>query len=184
MGTKLRWHVKEERVYKDETWVEGVHHARVESIFEDHTEDGRLVFKTRLRVVGPEKYRGQSIFEDYYIGTQEDPSADSDQTWAQSVGWRRFKEFANSFDFEPAVEDFEDLAIMLKGKEFLPYVEPTSFFSKKEGKQKVKGKVVGFYKLGSRPIGATNGQATEVAAGNPAPPKPRFTVTPIADEAE
>jgi len=187
MGRKLRFHVKDETQQgREATWVEGVHHAKVESVAESYHDDGRFLIKTRQRVVGPEPYRGQSIFEDYYIGTHEDPNADKDETWAKSVGWKLFKELAHSFNFEPS-DDLEELSAQMTGSEYLPYIVPETYTGR-DGKQKTKGRIKGFYKLGSRPIGTTNGKAEETAA--PAKPKlqavpsaPQFTVS-LADEAE
>jgi hypothetical protein len=179
MGTKIRWHVKEQqKTREEEVWTEMVHHAKVEAASEFHDDHGRLIFKTRTRIIAPAQYKGQSIFEDFYIGTHKDPAADKDETWEQSVGFKLLREFANSFDFEPS-DDMEELAVQMKDQEFLPYVKPETFYSAKEKKNRTKGTIARFYKLGTREIGSTNGATPDVSE-----PATTATVQPVRDYAE
>ena len=198
MGTQIPYDIiGTKREEKKQTWIEGVHHVKVEQATEAFFRDGRKQFVVRERVIAPEHSQGQSIFTTYWIGTKDDANADKNETWASNFGAVKWKEFVNSFNFEPD-PDFEIVAAQLKDQEYLPYVEPETYqkknpdgtFAVDDKGQPVmvsKGKVTRCYKLGSRPIGSTNGEAKEPA--KPvlrSVPKPPVEVAPgfVVEEAE
>ena len=66
--------------------LDGYYDFTIESLEPVETQTGKLAIKTVLRVTAPKKCKGLSHFEQFTIGSNDDPMAREDETWAQSFG--------------------------------------------------------------------------------------------------
>ena len=66
--------------------LDGYYDFTIESLEPVETSTGKLAIKCAMRVTAPKKCKGLSHFEQFTIGSNDDPQAREDETWAQSFG--------------------------------------------------------------------------------------------------
>lgn len=167
MARQIPWSlIGTERERRPDNLDTGVYHCRVENLSETETTTGKLTFLVRSRVVAPASYKGMSLFDRFYIGTNEDPQAQGD-AWKKSWGAEQFKDFVTVCNIEPD-SDFEVLGAQLNGKEFLASVEvglddgvrknqDGSTYTRQESVGRRRQDVRERLKFGTREVGVING---------------------------
>lgn len=67
----------------------------IEEVKEEYTtDDNRLFYTTKNRVVRPPSHAGQLHYERFYVGTDEDPGGMQPDTWTQRAG--RLKKYCEA----------------------------------------------------------------------------------------
>src|SRR6266850_6682810 len=81
------------------------------------TGTGKKSYKAQLKVVEPKKYKGSMLFENFTIGSDEDPDADEQDTWDTSMGAKQFKQMVEKAGVDLGDQDEDDLCAELKGNQ-------------------------------------------------------------------
>lgn len=115
---------------------------------------GCKMYKTQLRVSAPQQYEGMMLFDNFVVGTAEDPSAEDPATWtaARAMGARRVNEFLGAIGVEnDDDEEWADAAQEQQGSALVIVETPDS------GKYKdvPQNRVRGYYALGQAPKAQT-----------------------------
>ncbi len=93
---------------------------------------GRLFFNTQLRCVMPQTRLGRFHFESFWIGTEDDPNGDHQQTWLDSLGAKQWKSFCKVAGVPFDGQDPEVIMANLVGRQIGGHVERV--LSKKDKK--------------------------------------------------
>ena len=183
---------------------EGTYIVTVEDI-EKGTSSGsggkpqKLMYSLTVRITEPEAYMDNPLYDNFVIGSDADPYAQSEETWKASMGARRFKQLVkasqvslDSVDSGAAPEDQTDQIVQLVREQ--PVVvsvdidtDDGSYDPRFKGRKRNRN--TGYYPLGTRTPGVV-GEAQAPPAGRPMPrpavpkptaarPAPRAASTPI-----
>lgn len=133
----------------------GTYKLEVDQMSEEQTrEKGKYMIKATFRVVEPEAEAGQNIFDNYVIGSDEDPLAEDPKTWG-GIAAARYKDIINKAGVQRK-NTVEETCMAAKGAMFIADV--TQEEDKSEGKYKgqVRNRIKKTYRIGERPVvGAT-----------------------------
>lgn len=142
-------------------------------------KDGRTpkkMFKLTAEVVEPATLKGQRHYENFVIGTDDDPDADLLETWTASIGGKNFKRFSGKLAVPVGDEEDEDaFCELVKDQEFLATIVTEIDDGKKDAKYKgnVRNKVSAYWAVGEKTPALTDGSTkstakpkTTAAAGN------------------
>lgn len=66
--------------------LDGFYDFKVESMEPVTTQTGKLAIKVAMRVQSPKKCKGLTHYEQFTIGSNDDPEAREPETWGQSFG--------------------------------------------------------------------------------------------------
>jgi len=142
------------------------------------TSTGKKMYVMQASVAEGD-HTGQFIFENFVIGTDDDPMATELDTWKKSVGARRFKGLLKAANI-PSESNEAKLLASFQGTKFLTQV---SQYTEKSGDYAgtVRNRF-NFYKVGTRATGAVK-QAPRPASVAPslpptAAPSPPSTPAP------
>jgi len=81
-----------------------------------HHDDGRLAPKVTLTVEEPAEAVGQIGFQNFYLGTHEDPDAEQDATWKRHFPCRDFVTMAHKAGISTDGRDVATVAAELEGQ--------------------------------------------------------------------
>lgn len=99
---------------------DGIYRLRGEEMEAAITSTGKLSYKARSSVVEPTEYAGESFFDNFTIGDDEDPEAEQPHTWKRTFGAKRFTSLldASQLDRSQNMDD-EEIAAAWAGTEYL-----------------------------------------------------------------
>lgn len=156
--------------------------AKVEAVM-TASRDGKaskLMYKTMSQVIEPKSHAGLMYFEQFVIGTEDDPEAEELSTWQTSFGARNWKKLCAKTNVPYGDEEDEDTYLAnLKGAEYLATViqkvEPDKLKNGEDNpyKGRVNNQTTAFWSIGEKDAVLTNGHDKPKAA----PRGPRATTT-------
>ena len=131
----------------------------------------KLMLKLNGKVVEPKAYAGQPYYDNFVIGTNDDPEAELLETWVGSIGGKQLKRFLGktgvAFGDE---EDFDGIAAAVKDVEVLATVVCKIQDKKnKDGTDNKYGgspqnNTTGYWAIGEKEAGLNDGATSPVAA--------------------
>ena len=130
------------------------------------TSTGKKMYVMQASVAEGD-YSGQYIFENFVIGTDDDPGAMQLETWKKSVGARRLKGLLKAANI-PETTSEEQLCVGFGGCKFVTQV---SQYTEKSGDYAgtIRNRF-NFYKVGTRATGGAIKKAIMPAQASVAPP--------------
>ena len=111
---------------------------------------GKLMYSPEFRVVEPADFADSPLYDNFVIGTDDDPEAGMEETWQKSFGSRRFKQLIKMANV-PADSDIDNVIASLRDQQVVADVdveEDTDEASKYYGRK--QNRIRGFYQLGTR----------------------------------
>ena len=141
----------------------GIYHCVGKMLEEVASSTGKLMYKAQIEIAEPQEHAGHLFFENFCIGSDEDPNADSVDTWKGSFAAKRYKKLLNAAQV-PQQADMEQILFAFQSTQFLISVVLTK---EKDGEYKGQdtNKLANFYKIGERPIGIDPKSAMTMKAG-------------------
>lgn len=114
--------------------------------------DPALSERVQFRVVEPAGFKGQSYFQGYFIGTDEDPMAEEHDTQQSSRGLRGWKKLLNACDVAPMGDTEEEGAAIADAEFHAEIIQ----YTKKKGDRAGESfnDIRNYYKLGSAEPGS------------------------------
>jgi hypothetical protein len=152
--------------------TDGIYRLRVERVEERATRTGKLMFAVTARVVEPDTFRGLAFFDNFVIGTDDDPDATETSTWQQSIGSRTFKRFVRATGVAVGEQEPTDqLLHALTGAEYLcAIVQKIDDGSRDpQFKGRVRANATNYWKLGERTPGLDDARAKQRGNGAATP---------------
>ena len=103
------------------TLPDGDYLLEIEEFEERRTKDtskvpNALMYNVDYVVLEPEDFAGRHYFENYLVGTREDPEADDPKTWKKSISARILKLHMQRAGVETAGKTVEEAAPEFKGR--------------------------------------------------------------------
>lgn len=141
---------------------EGMYLCRIVKIVEKHSKTGKLMICPQFAIMEPKTMKGQTIFENYVLGSDEDPDANDPATFKSSIGARNYKTLLKKAGVPVAPnDDSEDIAQKAAGQEILLSVQQTE---QAEGpyKGQIQNRISAYYEPGEREPKVT-GEAPKAA---------------------
>jgi len=148
----------------------------------------KLMYSMTVRITEPEAYIDNPLYDNFVIGSDEDPYAQSEETWKASMGARRFKQLVKAsqvpldgVDSGMAPEDQTDQIIELVREQPVVVsvdVETDDGTRDPRFKGRKRNRTTGYYPLGTRTPGVveeTSASATARPMPRPTTPKPTAT---------
>ncbi len=188
MGRQMPW----DDIPDSNVFATGDYHMQGVKMEETHSQStGKLMYAIDVQVMehpNTAAYTNMHFFENFVIGTDDDPDAQVSGTWVQSVGAKRLKQLINAANIQERA-DMDKICAAFAGCQLViglqAYKEPET---NRDGSPNAyagqeRNKSVGFYKLGSREpkveLKLVKGPAGQVAAP-PATPAPPAQAPPVA----
>ncbi len=142
---------------------------------------GCKMYKTQVRVLEPPQYADMSLFDNFVVGSADDPLAEDPETWTamKNFGARRVNEFLNAIGVTSEDDETWPAEASEQQGQALVTVE-----TPEDGKYKgvAQNRVSHYYALGQAPTPTvkTGGAAAAAAAKRvvASAPKPVFAATP------
>lgn len=141
----------------------GFYHCRVVELKETQSSDAdgktpKLMYKLTAEIMEPAAYKGQRIFENFVIGTDDDPDAELLETWQASIGGKNMKRLQSKLNL--AVGDEEDsdaFCEMVKEQEFVAQVQFYLDDGKKNAqyKDQPRNRTTAYWTVGEKPAKVT-----------------------------
>ena len=154
----------------------GMYQMRVVTLEDTVSSTNKRMFVLSASVDEPAEHSGMMIFENFVVGTEDDPKAQQSSTWKdqKNVGAKRFKQFKGAAQ----LPEESDPVKFCHGAQGAVFLAQASIFVEKggdyEGTQRNR---FNFFKVGSRPTGLDRGvggakpkPVAAPAAPAPAPP--------------
>lgn len=143
--------------------------------FEDtFANSGKRMPKARFKCLEPANFKNMTYFENYVVGTEEDPGSIVPGT----MGARSMKQVLSAAQVAKG-NSISELMANAKGNQVLlqlnKYKEVGGEYDGTE-----KNKVVGMYKIGERPVGLTADSKGRGAAKGSGGPKPLSSAPPVS----
>lgn len=183
MGRAVAW----ESIPDQNVLASGVYEVVIDDVEERRSRSGLLMYTMILGPVAP-IMGGPSHFENFVIGTQDDPNADDPQTWANSVGARILKRALRAAQV-PLEDDLDAVLMTAAGQHVVIAVSvETETEGPYAGRQ--RNRISGWYSPGEREP-ALDGDtptapartATKPTSSTPAPEPVNKVVRPPARSA-
>lgn len=148
---------------------DGIFDFRIESFEPVETQTGKLALKSALRVTGPKSHKGLVHYEQFTIGSNDDPQAREASTWASSFGAITCKKMCAKAGVKFS-GDLENVARELEGQSVtgrVVYTVQPKF--NKDGTENpyagnARSQVKDWYEPGERTAGLGDGGAPAKAA--------------------
>ena len=169
MGRRAPWQdIPDSAVVPD-----GVYHLAVEEIEESQSSEqtgGKLMYELEVRVIEPKAFVNLPLYNNFVIGSDDDPNADDPETWKASVGAKNLKRFFSAVQVE-FVDDLAPMCVTAKDQEFLGLVTKSQE-TQGQYKGRERNNFNGWFKLGERAVGLlpTDQQPAGRRRGRPAAP--------------
>ena len=124
MGRKAPWQdIPDSAVVPD-----GVYHLAVEEIEESQSSErtgGKLMYELTVRIVEPRAFVNLPLYNNFVVGSDDDPNADDPETWKASVGAKNLKRFFAATQVE-FMDDMAPMCEASRDQEFLALVTRTT----------------------------------------------------------
>jgi len=143
-------------------------------------EMSKLLYSPVMRIVEPVGYADMPLYDNFTIGSKDDPGAESEETWKASIGARRFKQLVKAsqvqldgIDPNAAPEDQADQTIeYVRGQQIVVSVEVETDSGENDPKFKgrKRNRITGYYPLGTRE--AAVAEATQAPTARSPMPRP------------
>ena len=132
---------------------------------------GCLMYRAVHWIVEPAQFTGMQLFDNFVIGTAEDPEAEDPETWKASIGARLFKQMLKKAQV-PFGQDLDEMCLIAVGQQLIAVV----------GSQITKrgtpmNQIRSYYAVGERQVGI---DASAPAVPKAAAPKARPVATSAA----
>lgn len=107
---------------------DGIFRLRVVTLEETLTKERegksqKLMYKLTCSVVEPKEYANQFYYDNFTIGTEDDPDAEMLETWQTSMGGKGIRRFSDKIGVPFGDEvDADEFCNAVKGQEFLASV--------------------------------------------------------------
>ncbi len=148
-----------------------IYDLTIESIEETRANAGTLMYKGTFRVVEPAAFAGSPYWENFNIGSADDPNAEDPETWKRSIGAQILGRVIDAA-LVPRSNDVDTDIAAATGQRILASIEQE--IETKEGpyKGRVRNKVVRWYKRGEAAVGSAGAPAAAPRATTPKPATP------------
>jgi hypothetical protein len=162
--------------------LDGTYQVAGEELIADQSSTGKKMYVGRMVVLEPSDYAGMYIFENFVIGTDDDPGATQLSTWKKSIGARRFKSMLKAAGI-PSSNDEAAICAGFAGAQLTLVV---SQYTEKGGDYDgtIRNRIGGFYRVGERKaevLGKPSGAGGAVVSPTPVMPTPATpTPTPVS----
>ncbi len=163
MGRNVNWgEVPDSAIVPD-----GIYLVTIEEVTEGMSGDSegrtpKLMYKAAHRIVEPVQFVNLPVYDNFVIGSDDDPNADDKATWAASIGARRMKRLAKTAQVG-LFEDMELLCEQMKGQQVLAMIGQQTT---KRGS--VLNQVNSYHTIGECEVGVTEPHAGARPAAKPA----------------
>ena len=145
---------------------EGMYRLEIESIDEavTATPPARLMYKAMYRVAEG-AFKGSVLFDNFAIGTPEDPNAKEQATWNTSRAARRLRRLLRGAQV-PIVEDVDEMVAVAVGQQFQAVVTVKKDDGKRDPRYAglERNEIGGYYAPGERAEGPTAPAAPKASA--------------------
>lgn len=159
---------------------EGLYLVKVVKMVEKHSKAGKLMLCPQYQIIEPKACKGQMIFENFVLGTDEDPEAESPASFKTSPAARNLKALLKKSNTAISEsDDKEDVCNKIAGQEVMLSVTQ---HEQQEGdyKGQVQNRVAAYYEPGEREAKIT-GEAPKAA---PAKAEPKAEAAPAKKKAK
>lgn len=152
---------------------------------------GKLGYALQSKAVEPDAVADQQMFLRLWIGSDDDPQAEKEETWTRTYGGKRFNELLEACQIAKAPMDDDDIIAAIKGQRFVgSVVVKTEPDQDRDGNPnpyagRESNEVKHFYRMGEKePRLSDNGgpragrpaaRAAAPAPARPAAPPPKPT---------
>lgn len=143
----------------------------VEDLTEETSKKGKLMYRGVFRVVQPTAFAGAPIYDYFAVGTDDDPTAQDELTWKNSIGVRRLKRLFKAAQI-PMTPEIDEMVETAKGQHFVGSVSQEVDDGTRDPKYAgvKRNRIDAMYPVGTRlPGAAGSGETTATPA---APPRP------------
>lgn len=172
MGRRMPW----DEVPDVDVTPAGIVLLKGVSLEEVQTSTGKLMYKAQMEILEPADRAGFSYFENFVIGTDDDPEASSVDTWKKSFGARNMKKMLSAAQ----VPQNDDLDVLCKSFENTQFLGRVVLTQDKDGDYAGidRNQVRAFYKIGdgrhqphweSQPSAGVKNAPMMPAGGGPQP---------------
>ena len=148
------------------------------SVTESQSTTGKLMYVGLFRLSDAHaEYAGVPLYENFVIGSDQDPDAQDPETWKKSIGARRMRQCFTAGGVAPS-EDVDDMLDELNadGHDVMVLNQHEISTNPRTGESGPRNKIVSFFPVsddGRRPVAAATAAATAPKASpTPLPPKP------------
>lgn len=160
---------------------EGMYLTKIVKITEKHSKAGKLMMSAQYQIQEPKALKGQMIFENFVLGTDEDPEAENVATFKNSIGARAYKNLLKKAGVSvEKTDEVDDIAQKAAGCEIMLSVQQNE---QQEGpyKGQLQNRIAAYYEPGEREPQVT-GEGGKAAAKPAAAKKPK--PAPVDDDDE
>ena len=156
----------------------GIYLMEIAAFDDGHSSQGKRMPKARFKCLEPVNFANMTYFENYVVGTDEDPTA----IVAGTMGARNMKQVFKAAQ----VPKGNSMSEIMAGSVGNQLVMQLNKYAELEGEYKgvERNKVVGMYKVGERPIGLTADGKKKPGAGAGGPKPPGVGAPPVAPKVE
>ena len=152
----------------------GAYLFSIEGIEEKQSQSGKAMYVGTFRVVEPTAFAGLPYYENFVIGTDDDPACDDPKTLETVVGARILKRVLKAANIEMG-DDLDDCCEGAKDQQVVGLISQVVDDGARDARYKgrIRNVCQGWYTPGERAIGL---DGSESAAAPARPAAPRATV--------
>lgn len=161
---------------------EGLYLVKTIKVTEKHAKNGKLMFGLQAQILEPKALKGQMIFENFVLGTDDDPEAEQPATFKNSRGARDYKKFLKKAGVTiDKTDDKDDIANKAAGQELLVSVRQEE---QQDGlyKGQVQNHITAYYEPGEKTPVITGEAPAETKAAPAEPKKAKAKPAPEPEE--
>jgi hypothetical protein len=154
MGRQVEWDsIPDSTLLPDDLYM-----IEVDSLTEETSKKGYLMYRGTLRVVEPVAFAGTPLYEYFSIGTADDPTGSEASTWKNSIGAKRLKRLFKS-TLIPLTNDVDQMIEQVVGQRFVGAVGQEEDDGTRDPKYKgvKRNKINAMYPVGTHAPGAGAG---------------------------
>lgn len=137
--------------------------VRVETLELKDSKGGKAMIKATFRVVEPRAFKNVPYYENYTIGSDDDPQVEDPKTWKETIGAKLFKLMLNKAQV-PMEKRLAKQFRMAEGKELV-----VSISQKPDKNGKPQNNIASYFKVGERESGGQSAAPKPAPAGEERP---------------
>lgn len=133
------------------------YNVRVERLEEALTQDtNKLMFKLTTTITEPAEFAGLRLYDNFVMGSEDDPNADNAETW-KSVTGKRFHRFVKKTEVPYEASESTDVffARAIGAELTVGTVQKIDTGNNPKYAGRTQTKISQYFRLGERPVGAT-----------------------------
>jgi hypothetical protein len=155
----------------------------IAGIEETANRKGGLMYKAELRVTEPKTFAGSPLYENFSVGTEDDPEAEDPETWKASIGARILKRMFHAAGVE-ATTNIDAMIAAAEGQSVICLVSRHIDDGKNDPQYKgrERNRIGGWYAPGEREIKVDGVAPAARTAAKPA--LRRAAPAPVVEEEE